>query len=128
LHPQFQLFSTFLELIVGICSLQGFGLTMDPIGKAMLARTLMEVGTMAINSTVSTGEDQTSALVPYSPSSYEKTIIQPVEYITHRTVPSPTPYDWEAIRPVFTYYYINRNLPLRAVRNILDRQYGFNAT
>lgn len=49
----------------------------------------------------------------------------------HRTISNPTSDDWDRLRAVFTHYYRNykgKGLPLRAVRIIMARKYGFTAT
>ena len=115
------------ELVNIICSRQAFGLIMDLIGKGAFARSLMEIGTMVTESTLGLSEDRLLSPIRLTPTAGERISVEG-GYGGRRIITRPTPDDWEAFRPIFTYYYKVKNLPLPAVRRIMARQYSFVAT
>ena len=78
---------------------------------------------MATESTLATDEVSDLSLARFSPlASLER-------YDgARRTISDPSSGDWEAFRFIFTRYYKGQALPLRVVRDIMARQYGFIAT
>jgi hypothetical protein len=65
-------------------------------------------------------EDNNPISSPYYPGS------QDASALVYRVRPKyPTPQEWENIRPVFTKLYREENKTLPAVKEILQREYGF---
>jgi Clr5 domain len=101
---------------------------MDAIGKAMLAPSFVEVGTEVAHSSQLFEENYSMSLAQLASVITEDTIPGGHGCNKHGVIANPTSSDWETYRPIFTYYYKGKGLPLRAVRNIMARQYGFIAT
>lgn len=101
---------------------------MDPTGKAILAFPFAESGNMATNPTPTTGEDPNLALVRFSPTTLQEELPLRNDYDGRRTDGTPTFDEWEAIKSIFTYYYMVKDYPLRTVQDIMARRYTFNAT
>jgi Clr5 domain len=98
------------------------------IGNAVVVGIFAEVGTMVTDSTRAAGADCDLSLVKYSSEACKETVFLEGGNLVSRTDKTPSSGDWEAIRSVFTYYYIEKGYPLHAVRTFMARHYSFNAT
>jgi hypothetical protein len=66
--------------------------------------------------------DNGDILMPDDPyHAYDKALVPVPEY-------PPSPKDWESYRGIFTQLYQVEEKPLKAVKELLETQYGFKAT
>jgi Clr5 domain len=98
------------------------------IGNAGVAGIFAEVRTMVTDSTRPAGADCALSLVRYSSKACEETLFLEGGNLVSRTDKTPSSGDWEAIRSIFTYYYIEKGYPLHAVRTFMARHHSFHAT
>jgi Clr5 domain len=100
---------------------------MDLIGKAVVAPYATGVRTTLGESALAAKEVGNASLVKPSPTRLGGTTS--VGYVNdrHRRIRNPTRGDWEALRPIFSYHYKDKQKTLRAVSSMMKRQYGFIA-
>jgi Clr5 domain len=100
---------------------------MDLIGKAELAPYAIGFRTTLGESALATKEVASASLVKPSPTRLGDTTSVGNGNDRYRRTRNPTPGDWEALRPIFSYYYKDKQMTLRAVSSMMKRQYGFVA-